>query len=400
MKGVRIEAQATQGAATKTPYRMRRIGGTGRRRFPGNVLARAALALIALAVGGPATGGESRRAAVGQDVSTGGEGRAVVVLTTEPAAEEAPLGPLARKALADRAALTEAGLERAEVEAAGRRLVVWRGGTGPHLVLLHGSGQQAGAWADVAPALLDDRTVHVLDLPGHGDSEPVEGTLHMSYLVEGVEAYLASLDGPAIVVGNSLGAWLATIAAHRHPETVARAVLVDGGALLNVPAEGLSLVPADREAARRVMAAVRDPASPQLTDEELDELVTRSDGGATARMLQDVPGLMAHLLDGRLGEVVVPVEVVWGASDRLMPLDYARRMTAALPRARLTVIERCGHIPPAECPDRFLAVLEELLASPMPAARAAEPEAATEPVAAAEQAPASGEPPADPEPAP
>lgn len=302
----------------------------------------------------------------------------LLALSALPAAagEEPPNepGPLARQAAEARAALTEAGFERVEVEAAGRRLVVFRGGAGPHLVLLHGSGQQAGAWSKVAPGLAERYTVHVLDLPGHGDSEPTEGALPMATLVEGVAAYVGSLDGPAVLVGNSLGAWLTTIQAHRHPEAVSRAVLVNGGALLNVPAEGLTLTPTTREEARKVMAAIRDPESPRLSDEELDDLVRRSGTGATSRMMQDLPGLVSHLLDGRLGEVTVPVDVVWGASDGLIPMAYAERMTGELPRARLTVIERCGHIPGAECPERLLAALKEVLAADPPAARPEEAE--------------------------
>lgn len=296
--------------------------------------------------------------------------------------EKTDPGPLARLAAAARVALGEAGLERVETEAAGRRLVLWRGGSGPDLLLLHGSGQQAGAWAAVVPGLMDDFTVHVLDLPGHGDSEPAEGVLPFAQIVEGLESYLLSLDRPAILVGSSMGAWLATLQAHRHPERVARAVLINGGALLNVPAEGLTLTPTDRESARRVMAALRDPASPPLSDEVLDDIVRRSRGGPIGRMMQDLPGLMAHLLDGRLGEVTVPVDLLWGASDRLIPLDYARRMESELPRARLTVIEHCGHIPASECPERFFSVLREVLAMPPPEAppdKSAEPPSEPQP---------------------
>lgn len=292
--------------------------------------------------------------------------------TTEP-------GPLALQAIAARAALNEAGLERIEVEAAGRRLVLWRGGQGPHLLLLHGSGQQAGAWAAVVPGLVEDFSVHALDLPGHGDSEPTEGPLPFAWIVEGLESYLLSLDGPAILVGNSMGAWLATLQAHRHPDQVTRAVLVNGGALLNVPAPGLSLTPEDREAARRVMSAIRDPSSPQLSDEVLDDIVRRAETGPTARLMKDMPGLLAHLLEGRLGEVNVPMDLLWGESDGLMPLAYARRMEGELPRVRLTVIERCGHIPPTECPDRFLGVLREVLTQPPPPGKPEKPEKPAEP---------------------
>jgi 3-oxoadipate enol-lactonase len=308
-------------------------------------------------------------------------------------------------ATAARAALGEAGLERHEVEAAGRRLVLWRGGSGPHLVLLHGSGQQAGAWAAVVPGLVGDHTLHVLDLPGHGDSEPAEGPLRMAEVLAGLESYLLSLDGAPILVGNSYGAWLATLHAHRHPDRVARVVLVNGGALLNIPAAGLTLTPRDREEARRLTSALRDPASPPWPDEVLDDLVLQTRNGPSARMLEDMPGLVAHLLDGRLGEVTVPVDVLWGVSDRLMPLDYARRMAAQLPRSRLTVLEGCGHIPGGECPERFLEALRGVLALTPPEGTEApaEPAEAASPAETAPAGPADApetvtEPPEDPEP--
>lgn len=292
------------------------------------------------------------------------------ILTAAPSAlarEEAP-GPLALAASAARQALADAGFERIETEVEGRRLVAFRGGSGPPLVLLHGAGQQAGAWVAVAPGLAADYTVHVLDLPGHGESEPLEGPLPMATIVAGLEGYVEGLPEPAVLVGNSMGAWLATLEAHRHPDRVSRIVLVNGGALLNIPAEGLTLMPADREAARRVMAALRDPSSPELPDAVLDDIVRRSNSGPIARMMGDSAGLMAHLLEGRLHEVTVPVDLLWGTSDRLVPVDYAIRMEGQLPRARLTRLDGCGHIPSAECPERFLAALRAVLAESPPEA--------------------------------
>ena len=75
----------------------------------------------------------------------------------------------------------------------------------------------------------------------------------------------------------------------------------------------------------------------------------------------------AHLLDGRLGEIAVPVDLVWGESDRYLTLDYARRMERELPRARLTTVPSCGHLPAIECPERFLEILRRVLASEPPA---------------------------------
>jgi pimeloyl-ACP methyl ester carboxylesterase len=295
-----------------------------------------------------------------------GEAAAAPASAAPPPAPADDPSPLARLATLSRTALTTAGMERVEVLAADRRLVLWRGGSGPHLVLLHGSGHQAGVWAAVAPRLLATYTVHALDLPGHGDSEPATGPLKVADVLAGVADYVGKLDGPAILVGNSFGAWVGTLVAHRHPADVSRLILVNGGALLNVPAPGLTLMPADREAARHVMAAIRDPESPPLSDEVLDDIVRRAANGPIGRMFQDPAGLMAHLLDGRLHEVTVPTDVLWGTSDQLMTQEYARQMATQLPRVRLFWLEACGHIPASECPDRFLNALRALLDAPAP----------------------------------
>jgi pimeloyl-ACP methyl ester carboxylesterase len=173
---------------------------------------------------------------------------------------------------------------------------------------------------------------------------------------------------PAILVGNSLGAWLALIQAHRHPETVARVVALNGGALANDYGD-LNLAPPDRAAARKLVEALRDPASEEIPDFVLDDLVQRSADGPAARMMLDWEGLTAHLLDGRLGEIAVPVDLVWGESDQLMKLDYARRHTDELPRGRLTTIPACGHMPHSECPERYLETLLSVLDQEPPEAR-------------------------------
>lgn len=270
---------------------------------------------------------------------------------------------------ASRRALEKAGLERVELDTGSGTLVYWRGGVGPPLFLIHGSGHQAGVWAATAERLTDRYRVVVPDLPGHGDSDPVDGPLPMAVIYGGLEALVSvEVDAPpAILVGNSLGGWLAMIQAHRHPQTVERVIALNGGALFNDPGD-ISLVPADRAQARHTVTALRDPASPQIPDYVLDDLVERSDDGPVARMLQDFPSLVAHLLDGRLGEIETPVDLVWGASDQLMKLAYAERLDTELPVSRLTTIPACGHIPHSECPERFHEILDTVLAMEPPAA--------------------------------
>ena len=317
-------------------------------------------------------------------------GLATTLLLVPPAvAGEPPPEPEPRDAAAQLAASTEtesalerrdrlrletlaaAGLERRELVTDAGKLVYWRGGEGGPLVLLHGSGDSAGTFAEVATDLVAEHHLLIPDLPGHGASEPSAGVLPMATIFGGLEALLdeAALERP-VLVGNSMGAWLAMLYAHKHPDRVARVVAVNGGAILGEPSE-VKLMPANREEARASMAAIRDPSSPPVPDEVLDELVERAGSGPIARMMLDLAGMMGYLLDGKLGEISTPVEMLWGESDQLMKLSYAEKMAAGLPRSRITRIPKCGHIPMAECPERFVALLRQLLASEPPAAKSA-----------------------------
>lgn len=247
-------------------------------------------------------------------------------------------------------------------------------GSGQPLLFLHGVGNLGSSWFEVAPAFAGSFRVVVPDLPGHGESAPVSGDLPMATIVGGAERLLLELtsERKAIVVGNSMGAWIATLLALKHPERVERIVLVNGGALPGDPGAP-SLLPQTREQAAELMALLRDPAAPPLPDWLLDDLVRRAPTGPTARLTRDLPGLVANLLIGRLGEVRTPTDLLWGASDQLMKVAYAERMLAELPAARLTLLEHCGHIPQLECAPAFVAALEKLLAGPPPPPRPAAP---------------------------
>jgi pimeloyl-ACP methyl ester carboxylesterase len=243
---------------------------------------------------------------------------------------------------------------------------VFVGGTGPVLVLLHGAGDQAGTWARVAGALVKKHTLVIPDLPGHGDSAPATGPIETSALVAGLEVVLASQaqGRPLTLVGNSLGGWMAMVLARRHPDWVDLVVAVNGGAMKGFGGN-VNLLPRTREEARRTMAQLRDPGNPVVPDHVLDDMTRRGVTSPLARFAATAATMEAWLLEeADLRTLQVPVRLVWGIADQLMPLDYARRLEAALPDARLIPIEHCGHIPQQEAPGRFLEALERALATP------------------------------------
>lgn len=284
--------------------------------------------------------------------------------------------PLAVYAWSTRRALFKAGFVERVAAGPGGRLAYFEeapagGGPAgvaasegaPTLVLIHGAGDQAGSWARVAPALAEGYRVLVPDLAGHGDSGPRDGPLPFDLVVEGFELVMAraveDYRGPAILVGHSMGAWVASVYAHRHPDRVARLVLVNGGPVRQET--DFSLLPADREEARELMQALRDPGSDPIPDVLLDDIVRRSREGPIGRMAQVSESMEKYLLDGRLDELGVPVDLLWGASDRMMTPEYAERLAEGLPRARVTRVEGCGHLPQAECPERFREALLRVL---------------------------------------
>jgi len=103
-----------------------------------------------------------------------------------------------------------------------------------------------------------------------------------------------------------------------------------------------------------------------VPDFVLDDIIRHARVGPAGRLAQTVDEMDAYLLDGRLDEVVVPVELVWGDADGFMTLEYAQRLLDGLPRARLHPVHGCGHVPHRECPDKTVEAIKAALAMPPP----------------------------------
>ncbi|MGE5198621.1 MAG: alpha/beta fold hydrolase [Rhodospirillaceae bacterium] len=274
--------------------------------------------------------------------------------------------PLTVYALMNTRALANAGFVRADVPCPIGSQSVWTAGNGQTLVLLHGAGDSAGTWSSVVKTLTPRYRVVIPDLAGHGRSAPAEGPISVGQVLEGLNAVMAQApQDPAIIVGNSLGAWAAMLWAREHPGRVARLVLVNGGALAGDRPD-LSLMPATREEAAALMTQLRDPSAEPIPGFVLDNVVREAQNGPIARLVQTADDMKQYLLDGKLDEVKAPVDLLWGESDKLFSIAYARRMMSQLPAARLTTIPACGHVPQQECPVRFGAALSDVLTMPPP----------------------------------
>jgi pimeloyl-ACP methyl ester carboxylesterase len=274
--------------------------------------------------------------------------------------------PLSVYALMNSRALASAGFTRADVASSLGPQSVWIAGTGQTLVLLHGAGDSAGTWSSVVKPLTPRYRIVIPDLAGHGRSAPADGPLSVGLVLAGLEAIMdQGSHDTVVIVGNSLGAWVALLYARQHPDRVARLVLVNGGALVGDRPD-LSLTPKTREEAAALMTQLRDAQAQPIPGFVLDDVVRQAQTGPLARLAQTAGEMGQYVLDGKLGEIKAPVDLIWGESDKLFSLSYARRMMAQLPAARLTTIPACGHVPSQECPSRFGSALSDVLTMPPP----------------------------------
>jgi pimeloyl-ACP methyl ester carboxylesterase len=159
----------------------------------------------------------------------------------------------------------------------------------------------------------------------------------------------------ARVAGLSMGGWIVSRLAGEHPEQVERLVVVDAAGMRperpDIPAE--VLLPTDEEGVRRLVAAVRHkaPVPPSfLARDILDHMMRQQ--WVVRRALESMRD--GHdWLNGSLRRADMPVLVVWGKQDALIPLSYASPLAAEFPHAELVVLDGCGHVPMADCPDAF-----------------------------------------------
>jgi pimeloyl-ACP methyl ester carboxylesterase len=244
-------------------------------------------------------------------------------------------------------------------------LHVLSAGDGPALVYLHGAGD-LGDWPPGLGALAATFRVVRPDHPGFNRSDDDPAVDSVGTLAQ---RYLPLLDALGLtrchLVGSSLGGWLAAEIALRAPERVDRLVLVDPAGLpaetpvpdmfRTPPGELLGLLCGDRAS----LAAGQLRAAAVGGDPVLAGRRTRN--SASAARLAGEPYMHDPGLGGRLAGLRAPTLVVWGALDGLFPVEMAQQWTAALPSARLHVVEGAGHLPLVDRPEEFVAVVRGFL---------------------------------------
>jgi pimeloyl-ACP methyl ester carboxylesterase len=271
----------------------------------------------------------------------------------------------------------------------GRESGYLAGGEGPVLLLVHGMAGTCENWRSVIEPLARHHTVIAPDLPGHGLSAGGPGDYSLGNLAAGLRDLLLVLGHErATIVGHSLGGGIAMQFSYQFPEMVERLVLVSSGGL------GLEVSPVLRAAA--LPGAELFIAATAATGQKLGGAIGRGLSKVGIKPVADVAevargfgslaepdrrrAFLATLRSviGTEGQRVsaadrfylaeeVPVLIVWGARDPIIPASHGEDAHRALPGSRLEIFDGVGHLPQVEQPGRFIAVLEDFLGKTEPA---------------------------------
>jgi pyruvate dehydrogenase E2 component (dihydrolipoamide acetyltransferase) len=243
-----------------------------------------------------------------------------------------------------------------ELEVAGQRLRYLEMGEGDSLpvVLVHGFGADLNTWMFTQPALAEGRRVIALDLPGHGGSAKEVGTGDAERLTDPVEGAVTALGLERFhLVGHSMGGAIAAALALRRPERAATLTLIApagfGPEINGRFIDGFVRASRRREATDALKLLVHDPA---LVSRTMVEDVLRY------KRLDGVPAALAAIAqhwfpDGHqridlrdaITGLQLPVQIIWGREDLIIPAGQAEALDSGLP---VHLLEQTGHLPHME----------------------------------------------------
>ncbi|MCZ4097370.1 alpha/beta hydrolase [Streptomyces sp. SID13666] len=268
-------------------------------------------------------------------------------------------------------------------------------GEGPAILLIHGIGDSSATWADLIPGLARHNTVIAPDLLGHGASDKPRADYSVAAYANGMRDLLGVLGiERATLIGHSLGGGVAMQFAYQFPERTERLVLVSTGGVgreVNPVLRAVSLPGADlmlsllklptmglqTRAFVQLMKFLDTDLGQDAPDllnlvDALPDATSRSAFIRTLRAVVDWRGQVVTMLDRCYLVRGMPTMLLWGSRDSVLPVRHAHDAHSAMPGSRLEVFEGAGHFPFHTDPIRFLALVENFIATTEPGSLSSE----------------------------
>lgn len=247
---------------------------------------------------------------------------------------------------------------------------VFKRGHGPDLVMLHGWSMHSGVFTPLIDVLSSRFTVHAVDLPGHGQSRWYEGALDCDELLT---TLTEKLPERAIWLGWSLGGQFSMAFASRYPERVSKMILIAANpsfiqrddwpgvqpSVLTDFAERCARQP-QQTLKRFLMLQMQGSDNPREIKRQVLKLLGDSlpEPAALSAGLQQ---LMTLDLRQSLSQLPMPVRLILGSQDALVPLSLTDRVKQLNPQFETEIINDAGHVPFISHPQTTLDLIEAAL---------------------------------------
>ena len=275
----------------------------------------------------------------------------------------------------------------------GKRRAFVKTGSGPVLLLLHGLACDRSTWDRVLPLLARSYTVIAPDLLGHGESDKPRADYTLGGYANGMRDLLTVLGIDKVtVVGHSFGGGVAMQFAYQFPERTQRVMLVSSGGLgpevtplvklIQAPGwEGVMRVltlPGIRHLETGALRALSSYGAGPLRKytRDLDEgaaiLESWQDRGTRfairhlVRAVIDWQGQIVTMSDRAYLTESMPMAVVWGRDDQVIPVRHSSNAAALAPDATVTVLPDSGHFPHRDHPEQFARLVDDFVTSTAP----------------------------------
>lgn len=242
-------------------------------------------------------------------------------------------------------------------------------GKGFPLVFVHGFPLSRKAWQKQIDALKNSYRVIAPDLRGLGENDAMTGTITMGQFADDVQALVKQLNmGPIVLVGHSMGGYVALAFARKYPELLRGLVLV----CTKAGADSAEAAAGRRATADKVKAGgsnvVIDAMTPKMLaasnqDPRLLEQVRAIMSPSKPESVMAALLGMAERSDSTpfLAQINVPTLVVTGADDIVIPPAESEKLAAGIPNAKLVSIPSSGHLVAFEKPAEFNQALQDWL---------------------------------------